>query len=274
MPNIGSIHPYVVHLVIGFLIAGVLFRLVSVTGKWPWMNQAAAALLIVGALASIVAVRSGTDAHGPAERIPGARPVVVEHEEWGERTRNLFLLIAALEVAALALASRQRAIRLGTAALGAAGLFAIYETGEHGGELVYSHAGGVGLRTGDPQDVNRLLLAGLYHQAMQDRREQRREDAARLFEEMRRRWPTDPEVLVLAAESRLRDAGDPAGMLALADSIWPSLEDARLQRSLQLTRVYALLGVAQRDSARAIVQLLATEFPENPRYKALLDSLR
>lgn len=274
MPNIGSIHPYVVHVVIGFLIAGVLFRLASTTGKWAWTNQAAAALLIVGTLASVVAVRSGLDAHGPAERIPGARAVVVEHEEWGERTRNLFLVIAALEVAALAIVSRQRAIRLASAALGLAGLFAVYETGEHGGELVYSHAGGVGLRTGADEDVGRLLLAGLYHQAMQDRREKRADAAARLFDEMRRRWPGDAEVLVLAADSRLRDAGDAAGALAFVDSVQGTVQDPRLQRSLAMTRVYSFLALDQRDSARAIVERLANENPAIARYKTLLDSLR
>lgn len=274
MPNIGSIHPYVVHFVIGFLVAGVIFRLISITGRWAWTNQAAAALLIAGALGSAVAVRSGDDAHGPAERVPGSRPVVVEHEEWGERTRNLFLLIAALEVVALVAVSRQRAIRFGTAALGALGLFFVYETGEHGGELVYSHAGGVGLRTGAPEDVNRLLLAGLYHQAMQDRRENRAPDAARLFDEMRRRWPADAEVLALAADSRLRDAGDATGALAFADSIQASVADPRIQRNLALTRAYAHLALGQRDSAVAIVERLATENPTNVRYQTLLDSLR
>src|SRR2546422_4555637 len=34
-------------------------------------------------------------------RVPGARAAVMEHEEWGERTRNIFLVVAALEIAAL-----------------------------------------------------------------------------------------------------------------------------------------------------------------------------
>lgn len=274
MPNIGSMHPYVVHIVIGFVIAGCVLRILSVTGKWSWMNQAAATALILGGIASAVAWRSGVDAHGPAERVPGARNAVIEHEEWGERSRNLFLLIAGVEVLGLALASRRRVIHLASAALGVAGLFVIFETAEHGGELTYSYAGGVGLRTGEPEDVGRLLRAGLYHQAMLDRREHRGADAARLFDEMRSRWPQDAEVQVLAADSRLRDGADAAGALTAIDAVLPSLEDPRLKRNGAVVRVYALLALGQIDSAKSLAERLATENPTVPRYRTLADSIR
>ena len=44
---------------------------------------------LLAALAAVrVRTQSGTAAHGPVERIPGVRPAVQEHEEWGERTQN------------------------------------------------------------------------------------------------------------------------------------------------------------------------------------------
>ena len=274
MPNIGYMHPYVVHIVVGFIIAGCVLRIISLAGKWNWMNQAASTALILGAIASVVAVRSGTDAHGPAERVPGAREAVIEHEEWGERARNLFLLIAAVEVVGLAVPSRRRWFNVASAALGAAGLFVIYETAEHGGDLVYSHAGGVGLRTGEPEDVGNLLRAGLYHQAMLDRREHRGDAAARLFAEMKQRWPADEEVQVLAADSRLRDANDAAGALADVDAILGSLQDARIKRNGTLVRAYSFLALGQKDSALAVVERLAAENPASVRYRALADSLK
>ena len=274
MPNIGYMHPYVVHIVVGFVIAGCVLRLLSLTGKWNWMNQAAATSLILAAVAAFVAWRSGLDAHGPAERVPGARNAVVEHEEWGERSRNLFLLIGAVEVLGLAISSRRRLFHIASAALGVAGLFVIYETAEHGGELVYSYAGGVGVRTGEKEDVGRLLIAGLYHQAMLDRREGRGDAAARLFAEMKQRWPDDAEVRMLAAESKLRDAGDASGALADVDALLATVQDARIKRNTTLLRAYAFLALGQKDSARAIVEKLASENPANARYKTLLDSLR
>ena len=274
MPNIGYMHPYVVHIVVGFVIAGCLLRILSLTGKWSWMNQAAATALILGSIAAFFAWRSGVDALGPAERVPGARTAVIEHEEWGERSRNLFLLIAGVEVLGLAVASRRRWFHMASAALGVYGLFAIYETAEHGGELVYSYAGGVGLRTGETEDVGRLLIAGLYHQAMVDRREGRREAAGRLFTEMKQRWPDDAEVRMLAAESRLRDTGDAGGALMDVDALLPAVQDARIKRNATLLRAYAFLALEQKDSARAVVERLATENPTNARYRTLLDSLK
>ena len=274
MPNIGYMHPYVVHIVVGFVIAGCVLRIISLTGKWPWMNQAAATSLILGAIAAFFAWRSGVDAHGPAERVPGARTAVIEHEEWGEKSRNLFLLIAGVEVLGLAFASRRKYFHFASAALGVAGLFFIYETAEHGGELVYSYAGGVGLRTGETEDVGRLLRAGLYHQAMVDRREGRGEAAARLFAEMKQRWPEDAEVRWLAADSRLRDANDAQGALADIDALLPATEDARIKRNATLVRAYAFLALGQKDSARAVVEKLASDNPTNARYRTLLDSLR
>lgn len=50
-------------------------------------------------------MQSGDDAHGPVERIPKARPVVVEHEELAERARNIFLGVVAIELLALGLAA-------------------------------------------------------------------------------------------------------------------------------------------------------------------------
>ncbi len=273
MPNIGSMHPYVVHAVIGFLIAGIIFRLASLVPRWSALNYAAASLLIVGAGTAVVAVRSGSDAHGPVERVPGARQAVQDHEEWGNRTRNLFLVIAAVELAALALPSRRRLIHYASATLGIVGLGFIFETGDLGGDLVYSYAGGIGIRTGDPADVDRLLLAGLYQEAMKDRRENRPADAARLIDEMGRRFPDAVDVALLRAESLLRDQHDPVAALAALDSMQHLAADPRTRRSIALTRVYALLGAGRTDTARMVVERLAAENPNVARYKALLDSI-
>src|SRR6266480_5829942 len=100
MPNIGAYHPIIVHFAIALLVVGVTFRWISLTGRAPFTGPAAATLILAGAVAALLAVHSGTDAHGPVERIPGARNAVGEHEEWGERTRNIFLIVGAIEIAA------------------------------------------------------------------------------------------------------------------------------------------------------------------------------
>lgn len=274
MPNLGVFHPQVVHFVIALSLLGVALRVVSLLRKWPWMNPAAAALIVLGTVASVVAVKSGTDAHGPAERVPGARNAVVEHEEWGERARNIFLLVAAVELIALAMAeNRRRVLHMASAVIGLGGAFALYEAGEHGGELVYSYAGGVGIRSGDPADVERLLMAGLYHQAMLDRREKRGEAASELFAQMGRLRPADFSVQLLAVESLLRDRNDVASARQAVDALNPP--DDRGKRSQALLKVDILATAGHRDSARALLEpIVAALTTPNPRLQAKLDSLK
>jgi hypothetical protein len=146
------------------------------------------------------------------------------------RTRNILLAISALEV--LAVVTRRdwaRAALFGSGALGLAALVCVVETGERGGEIVYAHAGGVGTRSGDPADVERLLLAGLYHQAELDERAGRADDAAALIEMAARRFPSEPAVQVMAAQSLLEHRHDPAAALALLRTVAVAADDPQLR---------------------------------------------
>lgn len=269
--DIGSWHPQVVHFVIAPVILGVILRLISLTGRVRWTNYAATTLLVFAALVSFVATKSGDDAHGPAERIPGARPVVEEHEAWGNRTRNLLILLGLVELGALAFAryeSRRQVLqgmRIASAALGLVAIFFVYETAEEGGEIVYEYAGGVGTRSGDPQDVDNLLIAGLYHKAMQDRGLGRKQDAARLIEEMVRRRPRDPEVQLLGVESLLQDRSDPQSALGALSNVSVPPDDERLRVRAGLLLVDAYEAAGQPDSARVVLQDLKQQHPNNTR---------
>ncbi len=268
MPDIGVFHPQVVHFVVALGFVGILLRLVSVTGFLPWTKPAATVLLLVAAGAGVVAVQSGKDAHGPAERIPGARDAVHEHEELGELTRNLFLAVAALELAALALRRREpiaRGILYLSAAGGIGAGIALFEAAEHGGAVVYSYAGGVGTRSGHEDDVQRLLVAGLYHQARAARAAGRRDEAERLTQELVRQVPDDPAVALLLVESLIRDRQDPQAALAALSSLTVPDDQARLQIQKGLLASEALVAAGQLDSARATLQDLKTRFPQAER---------
>ena len=143
--------------------------------------------------------------------MPGARTAVQEHEEWGERTQKALFVLGAIELVGLAMwRSPKLKMVHGVAAVASlicAGF--VYETGEHGGKLVYSYAGGVGIRTTDPQDTERLLLAGYYQQAMADRKAGRLDSAGQLITEAAKRFGSDPEVRLVAAESMLLDQKNP-----------------------------------------------------------------
>jgi hypothetical protein len=142
-------------------------------------SPAAASLLLVGTVAAVLAVKSGTDAHGPIERIPGVVNAVMEHEHWGERARNVFIAVALVELAILVLAhrGRERVAVIASAVLCLPAVFCLYEAGEHGGALVYEYAGGPGPH-GQARGRGRLLIAGVYNQAQADRKAGRPGDAA------------------------------------------------------------------------------------------------
>lgn len=268
MPTLASLHPQIVHFVVALGIFGVLFRLVSLSGKLSWTGPAAAALIVCAAVASVFAAQSGHDAHGLAERIPGVREAVQEHEEAGEWTRNLFVALGIVELAALALrnkASAAKGLSILSAVLGLVTIASLVRTGDYGGELVYSYAGGVGTRTGDSSDVRRLLIAGLYHQARVARQAGQLEESARLTDELVKQLPSDPSVKLLAAESILKDKKDPAGALAAINAIQVAPEDRlNLRKGMLASDAYVAAG--QKDSAKAILNDLAQRFPQAGRF--------
>jgi hypothetical protein len=226
------------------------------------------------ALLSILAVQSGLAAHGSAERIPGVREAVQAHEEAGEWTRNLFLVVGVLEIAALALRRRERLrrgllIASGLACLAAAA--ALYKAGDRGGRLVYSYAGGVGTRSGDPSDVRRLLVAGLYQEIRVARDSMRYDEAARLTDELARQVPGEPMVPLLIAESQLRDRKDPRAALATLATVQVAPDSRFLELRKGLLTSDARLALGQPDSARAVLTALAARFPNAPM---VTDALR
>src|SRR5260370_15336834 len=232
MPNIGAYHPIIVHFAIALLVVGVIFRWISLTGRVAFSGPAAATLILAGTVAALLAVHSGTDAHGAVERIPGVRQAVMDHEAAGEWARNVFLLVAALEIAALVAARRSARAALaavwGSAVVGVFGVAALVKTADRGGDLVYSYAGGVGTRSGDTADVTPLYLAGLYQAAQAARARHDSARAAELFRELERRNPNDTTVRFLAIESLVHDKNDGRAALAALTRITDAPDDRRL----------------------------------------------
>jgi uncharacterized membrane protein len=278
VPLLAPYHPHIVHFVIALLVVGVVLRLISLTGRLAFTGPAATTLILVGTLVSVFAVQSGVDAHGPVERIPGARSAVEEHEEWGIRTRNIFVVVSLLELVALAMALQQnryvRPATMAAAVAGLAGLVVLYEAAEHGGELVYGYAGGVGIRSGDPADVNRLFIAGVYQQALQDRDQGRGEQGAALLDMVAARFPDHAELQLLVIEWTTDVRKDHAGALQKLDALRIPPDNTRLRVRAGLGRASALAGQGNVDGARAVLQTLRTEFPNNGQIRRRLDALK
>src|SRR5207248_3083390 len=179
--------------------------------------------------------------------------------EWGERTRNIFLVVAALEIAALvpAVSRWRKGVLAASALAGLGGAVSLYQAADLGGDLVYAYAGGVGIRSGDPADVGRLLVAGLYHQAMLERKAGKPAEAAQLIGQLAQRYPDDTTVRLLAVESLIVDQHD--GKAALAALKWfPAAPDTRFLRfRVGLLRADALAAAGMADWAKGTAILFA-----------------
>jgi uncharacterized membrane protein len=300
MPPIGPFHPQIVHFVVVPLVLGLPLYVLGLLVKRPrYLWPMASILLLVGTVAAWLAVQSGTEAHELAEQIPGVGEAVRVHEQLGHETKHIFTGILIVELLAIGTAwgmgqlggerrtdgdgpaeeksrSPMRHVPLGLRVVVAGswiwGAWVVYDTADHGGDLVYSYAGGVGVRTGDPQDVQHLLMAGLYNQSRLDRKNGDSQGAADLVDVMRAQFPNDPDVKMLKVESLIVDRKDGRGALdLLATMTGDSDPRTQARRYLYESDAYALLSMP--DSARAALQKLPARYQQSRMVKDRLAKL-
>lgn len=292
MPEIGRFHPQIVHFVVASLFIGLPVYLLGFMRRPRYFRPMAAILLLIGTSAAWFAVRSGLEAHELAEGIPGVGQAVRTHEDLGKDTRNLFGVVLLVELLAIGAAWRMgqlgkgdpsktptsalrhvpNALRVVVAGMWVWGCVVLFEAAEHGGDLVYSYAGGVGMRTGNPQDVSHLLMAGLFNQSRLDRKNGDHAGAANLVDEMVAQFPDDPDVAMLKIESLIVDRQDGRAALdALAALPASDNPRARFRLTLYKSDAYALLSMP--DSARAALQALPERFQQSRSVTQRLERL-
>ncbi len=276
MSSLASFHPQIVHFVVALTLVGALLRWMSLIPKVSFASPAATTLLLLGAVGGVLAVSSGMAAHQPVEAIPGVAAAVRTHEDWGHRARTVLLIIAGLELLGLLLLplpTFRRWVHVASAAVCLLGGATVVVAGEKGGELVYSYAGGPGLRTGDTADITRLFVAGVYQQALVERARHQPIAAAELIELLARRAPGDTAIELLRIESLLRDRGDAPGALAALAALTLPADNQRLQVRAGLLTVDAYVAAGLPDSARAVLERLVARFPASQRLKDRLTQL-
>jgi uncharacterized membrane protein len=267
----GFYHPIVVHFAIALGLIGVLFRWATFLPPARSLGPAARFLLVLGAAAAVAAAWTGEDASPAAESLPGLAPAVAAHRTWGVRARNALVAAAATDLLAAALRRRARPALAASALLGLAGAFCIFQAGERGGNLVFSDAAGVGVRSGDESDVGRLLLAGLVQQAEIDQRDDRPEDAGALLELAARRFPDDVAVQLLAADSLLRRQ-QPSRALGVLEGV-SAPADGRLRLRHGWLLAQALDALGRTDAEIAQLEQLRSQFPDDERLRNRLARL-
>src|SRR5439155_1681626 len=160
----------------------------------------------------------------------------------------------------LALHGRGAALRFPD---GLGGTVSLYQAADRGGDLVYAYAGGVGIRSGDPADVDRLLVAGLYHEAMLERKQGKPGEAAQLIGQLAQRYPEDTAVRLLAVESLIVDKQDGKAALTALKQFAPGSDSRFLRFRVGLLRADAFAAAGMPDSARIVLRAMAAEFANN-----------
>jgi len=142
-----NLHPLIVHFPIALLFLAVGFDLATWLLRRPLaLVRVTAVLYALGALSALVAFLTGRAAADSLDLPTAVIPAVTTHADWAERTVWFFGVFALIRLTLawwrhwLACAAWLQGLLL---LLGAGGLWLLYETGEHGAELVYAHGLGV-----------------------------------------------------------------------------------------------------------------------------------
>lgn len=147
-----NIHPLIVHFPIALLTAGVVVDLLAlILSRRPVLREAATWLYCAGAATAIAGYITGENAADgmllPAE----VTPLVDVHDNWAFRTTLLFTLLAVARAVLPRYVTLKGPAWWAAFVVALAGWGMLFETAEHGGELVYGHGLGVqGITTDAP----------------------------------------------------------------------------------------------------------------------------
>ncbi len=159
-----NVHPMVVHFPIALLFAAVLLDgLALLWRKVEGLRIGAVAVFVLGALGALASFLTGRAAADDMLFSAAADPLVTDHADWAEWTVWFFGIYALVRLGVLWWDRQGRpALWIPLFLVGAGGLFLVFETAEHGAQLVFEQGVGV-------QAVERLEAMVAAQQEAQDR---------------------------------------------------------------------------------------------------------
>jgi uncharacterized membrane protein len=151
MEFLAKIHPEVIHFPIAFLLGYALFEILGIFLKKEFLSKTAHLLLLIGVLGLIAAVLTGNQAKDVAHNLSKSGisisfKAINEHEYYANITLWFFAALLVLRTMAVIKKRFTGMIKYSFIILSLIGSFLVYETGEHGGSLVYKHGIGTELK--------------------------------------------------------------------------------------------------------------------------------
>lgn len=145
MEFLAEFHPKVVHFPIALLLTYFLFEVLGVVLKKEFLFKAAHLLLLLGVIGALAAVLTGQQAEEAFEYWNRqSSDLLEEHEQYANIT--LWYFTALLLIRTIFTLSKTFAgvIQYVILVLAAVGAYFVFQTGDHGGKMVYEH--GVGTK--------------------------------------------------------------------------------------------------------------------------------
>ena len=141
-----NIHPMIVHFPIAFIVGAIGADLLSlVFRRWTWLRPATVALYVIGGASAVFTYFTGTWAADTVSIPTGAQSVLTDHSNLAWWTMWFFGAYALVRLGAhLWPKTRNRVVVQGLLfAVALGGSYLLYQTGDHGAEMVYRYGVGV-----------------------------------------------------------------------------------------------------------------------------------
>jgi uncharacterized membrane protein len=158
-----NIHPMIVHFPIAFIVGAIGADLLSlVLRRWDWLGPATVALYGVGGASAVFTYFTGTWAAEAVSVPAAAEATLSEHANLGWWTMWFFGVYALVRLGVHLWPATRRPVSLQAVLLLVAlgGGYLLYETGEHGAEMVFRHGVGVQRAEAEPGSVEPGLTIG------------------------------------------------------------------------------------------------------------------
>ena len=151
MEFLADLHPNIVHFPIAFLLIYVLLEITGIVTKKEFFQKSAHLFLLLGVLAAVAAVITGNQASNIASEWKNKGAVIPldlisEHEEYATITLWYFTALLFLRTFYIIKKKFKGIVQYIFILLAVVGAYLVYQTGDHGGRLVYDHGVGTELK--------------------------------------------------------------------------------------------------------------------------------
>jgi uncharacterized membrane protein len=148
MEFLAQFHPKVIHFPIAFLCVYIFLELIGALFKKDFFSKTAHLFLLFGVLGALAAVLTGNQAEEAFEGWNKNTHAILEtHSTYANITLWYFTLLLAARTFLVLKKRLNISFKYLITALAIIGAYFVYQTGEHGGEMVFKH--GVGTQYHD-----------------------------------------------------------------------------------------------------------------------------